>query len=254
MSNQNGFDIEHAERLRKQLKKFSEQIDFEWQNVLGKWDNLKNCWEDNQSQRFELYFAELHCFLLEALEQINTFDGFLKEKIFEIQAVASMSIPQGDPTSGYTFEQPLKPLGSAGSASERSPHDLKDTGSAADNVAQPRPRPKGSDDKIPEIVVDASKYPESAQHIRDAQSNGHPSELTINRSGSKANRRKSLKNQKSAEGKDRDEYPPAMFQEGGDGASVRPIVPGDNRGAGSSMGHQARPYDDGTIVRIVVRE
>jgi hypothetical protein len=32
--------------------------------------------------------------------------------------------------------------------------------------------------------------------------------------------------------KDRDEYPPAMFNEGG-GASVRKINPSDNRGAGA---------------------
>lgn len=37
-----------------------------------------------------------------------------------------------------------------------------------------------------------------------------------------------------------------MFEEGGTGASVRPVSPSDNRGAGSSMGHQL----DGTKIRI----
>jgi Deoxyribonuclease NucA/NucB len=49
-------------------------------------------------------------------------------------------------------------------------------------------------------------------------------------------------------------YPPAVFQEGGKGASVRPISPGDNRGAGSTMGHQLRQYPDGTTVKIVVTD
>jgi hypothetical protein len=41
-----------------------------------------------------------------------------------------------------------------------------------------------------------------------------------------------------------------MFKEGGKGASVKPISPSDNRGAGSSMGHQLRKYPDGTKVKI----
>ena len=127
-------------------------------------------------------------------------------------------------------------------------------GAAADDIAQPFLSSNKSDDGIPEIIIDASKYPESAQHARDAQSAGKPLELTINRSGSKPNRKDSLKGKPRVKGKDRDEYPPAMFQEGGSGASVRPIDPSDNRGAGSSMGHQARPYPDGTVVRIVVKD
>ncbi|WP_309505956.1 hypothetical protein [Streptomyces pyxinicus] len=43
-----------------------------------------------------------------------------------------------------------------------------------------------------------------------------------------------------------------MFQEGGNGASVRPITPGDNRGAGSAIGNQCSGLPDGTKVRIVV--
>ncbi|MGW4148224.1 NucA/NucB deoxyribonuclease domain-containing protein [Streptomyces albogriseolus] len=97
-----------------------------------------------------------------------------------------------------------------------------------------------------------SKYPESAQHIEDSQAAGYPAELTINRKGAEANRRDSLRGKPRVPGKDRDEYPPAMFEEGGTGASVRPITPGDNRGAGSAMGRQCRGLPDGTKVRIVV--
>jgi hypothetical protein len=52
-------------------------------------------------------------------------------------------------------------------------------------------------------------------------------------------------------GQHRDEYPPAMTQQGGTGASVRPVSPSDNTGAGASMGDQMRPYPDGTTVKIV---
>ncbi|HEX6291760.1 MAG TPA: RHS repeat-associated core domain-containing protein [Herpetosiphonaceae bacterium] len=104
----------------------------------------------------------------------------------------------------------------------------------------------------PVVQIPRSRYPETAKHIEDAQAAGHPSELTIDRGGAKANRSESLKGHPTVPGKDRDEYPPAMFREGGSGASVRPINPSDNRGAGSCMSHQCSAYPDGTRVRIEV--
>ncbi|WP_088104232.1 NucA/NucB deoxyribonuclease domain-containing protein [Halalkalibacter urbisdiaboli] len=114
-----------------------------------------------------------------------------------------------------------------------------------------RDKGKGNLD-CPECTISRSKYPESAQHIEDAIKNGQPNTLTINRGGAKSNRRDSLKGHKKVQSKDLDEYPPAMFNEGGSGASVRPISPSDNRGAGSSMGHQLRQYPDGTKIRIKI--
>ena len=48
--------------------------------------------------------------------------------------------------------------------------------------------------------------------------------------------------------------PPAMFEEGGEGASVKYVDSSDNRGAGSSMGNQIEELglDDGEKVRLVV--
>lgn len=51
-------------------------------------------------------------------------------------------------------------------------------------------------------------------------------------------------------GADLDEYPSAIFKEGGSGVSVRPINPSDNRGAGPTLGHALRVFPDGTKVRI----
>jgi hypothetical protein len=107
-------------------------------------------------------------------------------------------------------------------------------------------------DKVPHVVIiDSGRYPESAAHIDAAQDGtryrGHeiistnttyPSPLTIDRSGAKSNRSASLQGVPTEAGYDRDEYPPAVFKEGGAEASVKYINPSDNRGAGASMGYQ----------------
>ena len=116
------------------------------------------------------------------------------------------------------------------------------------------PRTASSGGDLPEITVSRGRHPESAQHVEDAQSAGHPTELTIDRQGATQRRRESMRGNPRQPGLDRDEYPPAMFQEGGTGSSVRGIDPSDNRGAGSSMGHQARDHPDGTRVRLVVSD
>ncbi|EHN3766973.1 hemagglutinin repeat-containing protein [Salmonella enterica] len=100
------------------------------------------------------------------------------------------------------------------------------------------------------IIINKSKYPESAKHIEDAQAAGKPAVLTIDRSGAAQRRQESLKDTPPVKGSDRDEYPPAMFKEGGTGASVRPIAPSDNRGAGACIGAQCRNLPDGTSVII----
>jgi RHS repeat-associated protein len=117
----------------------------------------------------------------------------------------------------------------------------------------------GSDDEdsrgsnnVPRIEVKKSDYPEAVGHIEDAQAAGRPSRLTIDRPGTDARRAEAMRGYPPRSGFDRDEYPPAMFEEGGAGASVRYIPPGDNRGAGAVIGRLTRPYPDGTQVDIVV--
>ncbi|WP_205965062.1 VENN motif pre-toxin domain-containing protein, partial [Rahnella sp. Larv3_ips] len=109
---------------------------------------------------------------------------------------------------------------------------------------------EASDEISKVIIVNKTKYPESARHIEDAQKAGHPTVLTIDRSGAAQRRKESLRNTSPTKGADRDEYPPAMFKEGGKGASVRPINPSDNRGAGACIGAQCRGLPDGTSVII----
>jgi hypothetical protein len=128
---------------------------------------------------------------------------------------------------------------------------MGDTGEQTADSATPSDS-DSADDELPEVVIPKDKYPETAGHIEDAVRDGHPDELTIDRAGAKNRRKDSLKDKHRETGKDRDEYPPAMFREGGKGASVRNIKPSDNRGAGSCMGAQCRNLPDGTRVRVRV--
>lgn len=106
--------------------------------------------------------------------------------------------------------------------------------------------PAGTEDDPIIIIIDKERYPEAAQHIED---NG-PVIGQIDRPGAADRRRAAMQDFPTVVGMDRDEVPPAVLSTGGSGSSVRPIPPGDNRGAGSSMGHQLRPYPDGTWVEI----
>ncbi|SOD50479.1 RHS repeat-associated core domain-containing protein [Pseudoxanthomonas wuyuanensis] len=110
------------------------------------------------------------------------------------------------------------------------------------------------EETITEISIPAGRYPESATHIKDAQEAGQPSVLTVNRQGAAANRREALRGTPTRANKDRDEYPPAMFKEGGEGSSVRHIGPSDNRGSGACIGAQCRGLPDGAKVRIKVED
>jgi len=112
----------------------------------------------------------------------------------------------------------------------------------------------GGEPDIPSAKISRGKHPETAQHIADAQAAGHPKELTIARNKAKSNRAASLKGKAKVPDKQLDEYPPAMFREGGSGASVRPVSPSDNMGAGATLGNQLRDLPDGARIRIDVIE
>jgi filamentous hemagglutinin len=55
-------------------------------------------------------------------------------------------------------------------------------------------------------------------------------------------------------GKPLDEYPPAMFKEGGAHAGVRAINPRDDMSAGACIGNACRGRPDGSVVRMKVGE
>jgi Deoxyribonuclease NucA/NucB len=92
------------------------------------------------------------------------------------------------------------------------------------------------------VVLSAARYPQTTDHILDAQRAGHAALLHIDRENEELHRRQSLGGFPPRAGYDRDEYPPAMSREGGTGADVRYINPSDNRGAGAVMGNTLEPY------------
>jgi RHS repeat-associated protein len=92
------------------------------------------------------------------------------------------------------------------------------------------------------VKVSKSKYPESYEHAKSTGNEIGP--FTVDRQGRNARRRANLKGKDKVSGKDLDEFPPAVTKEG-DNASVRPIDRSDNRGSGSTMGHQIKDLNDG---------
>ncbi len=109
------------------------------------------------------------------------------------------------------------------------------------------------------VYVSHERYPESAQHIDEAQGGTfwrgdqqrnvpRPDPvLTVQREGSEARRAAAIGGIPSKEGFDKDEYPPAVADTTGD-KSVKYVPFADNRGAGSAMGHQLNGRD-GSIQR-----
>ncbi|QNG61959.1 DNA-entry nuclease [Bacillus sp. PAMC26568] len=95
------------------------------------------------------------------------------------------------------------------------------------------------------------RYPETGDHIFDAIAAGHSDVCTIERDGAEERREESLAGIPAKPGYDRDEWPMAMCEEGGAGASVRYVTPSDNRGAGSWVGNQLENYPDGTKVLFI---
>jgi hypothetical protein len=102
------------------------------------------------------------------------------------------------------------------------------------------------------VVISSSASPQAANHIASAQASGHPSVLTYSPAGSGARRYAALRGIPTMPGMDRDEYPPAVFLEGGAGASVRHIPLADNRSAGGQMAAQLAGATPGCKITMTV--
>ena len=88
-------------------------------------------------------------------------------------------------------------------------------------------------------------------HAADAIAAGYPDILTIHRADADANRSLALRKVDKVAGKHRDEYPPAMFREGGAGASVRVINPKHNQSAGGYIRGMCHGLPDGARITII---
>jgi hypothetical protein len=98
------------------------------------------------------------------------------------------------------------------------------------------------------ITIQDDKKDQCVQHIKDACKTRGKTYTTGG--NSRRNRSNSLRGKKAKKGFDRDEWPMAMFKEGGKGASVRYINPSQNRSMGSRIGALCRGLPRGTTVRI----
>jgi GNAT superfamily N-acetyltransferase len=105
-----------------------------------------------------------------------------------------------------------------------------------------------------EIVVSRKVFGEAAQHMAEAIRADYPEVLTINRPGAKANRKAALRGVKKVRGKDLDEYPPAMFSEGGAGASVKAMNHSDNRALGAYIQRACRGLPNGAKITLVIKD
>jgi hypothetical protein len=104
------------------------------------------------------------------------------------------------------------------------------------------------------VSLSRARFGQAAEHAADAQAAGQPSILRIDRAGAAANRAAATGGTPRVSGMQLDEYPPAMFKEGGTGASVRAIEPADNMSAGAYIGNCCRKLPDGSRVRIKITE
>lgn len=132
---------------------------------------------------------------------------------------------------------------SAEDADRAADNDLADT--ATDTTCETCPCERT-------VVISRSVTPHTAQHMIDAQAMGKPSVLTPDRSGASARRGAALRGIPTKPGLDRDEYPPAVFAEGGAGASVRHVPLSDNRSAGATMRNQLRGATEGCKITMTV--
>jgi hypothetical protein len=97
------------------------------------------------------------------------------------------------------------------------------------------------------VIVDLNddRHHAVIDHAFDARRAGHPRVLHIRREERWANHSAALSGIPKRKGYDRDQYPPAIADEGGRGASVRYIARKVNRRADSLMGKQLEPYCNG---------
>jgi RHS repeat-associated protein len=102
------------------------------------------------------------------------------------------------------------------------------------------------------LFIDPVKYPESAAHAESAMKGGVSGEGVIDRVGRDNRRSSNLDGVPTRTGKDRDEFPPAVINNGGNGQSVLHINPSDNRGSGGSLGRQMKNLPDNTKVVLVI--
>jgi hypothetical protein len=76
-----GISFEDTQRLLQQLQLFQETIGGDWRSVMSQWQNLQNCWQDRQYDRFEPFFEQLCRTYEQCEQQCQEYTQFLEERI-----------------------------------------------------------------------------------------------------------------------------------------------------------------------------
>jgi hypothetical protein len=100
--------------------------------------------------------------------------------------------------------------------------------------------------------VSRARWPRFAAHVA-AVDQDFPRRLHIARAGADENRAASLRGIPIRKGMARDEYPPAVAREGGQGASVWYVKSGQDRSAAAALANRLGPWCGGQRFRLVVR-
>lgn len=117
-------------------------------------------------------------------------------------------------------------------------------------------------DKVVQIGLSKTKYPNILDHVEDAIASGWPAVMVINREGATERRNRLLRDYPTKPGMHRDEYPMAMGRGKGPGleqgnspsgwkASVRYIPEAENSSSGAVIGIKLRRYCDGTRFSLI---
>jgi len=122
--------------------------------------------------------------------------------------------------------------------------------------------------RVQRIVFRRARYPNIRRHYIGALRRGWPKVMVLNRPGADERRDRLLQGVPTRDGFDRDEYPAAVGRGRPNGKS-RALVRGrnprgwkadiayvksaENRSHGSTLGHELRPYCDGTRFRYAFR-
>ena len=159
------------------------------------------------------------------------------------------STPAVDAAQSLGGTRSLNSSGKSQAQNQTSTQSQASTSNSSSAPTDPKDKKDNKNEPVT-ITVSKSKYPQAAQHIEEAEKNGVSTTGTIDRAGAAARRKEALKGVSTQPGKDRDEVPPAVINNGGNGSSVKHIDYSDNRGAGSSIGWQIQGLPNGTNVTL----
>lgn len=144
--------------------------------------------------------------------------------------------------------------GSGGSIDAFDPSGVKSMAMGATGGRTPKEKAAAPPKVDKQIPVSKKEWGEAARHWEEAQRVGRPRFLTIYRPGASANRAAAIGGLEKQPPLDLDEYPPAMFKEGGAGAHVRALDASSNRALGGYIQKMCRGLPDGAVVQILITD